>query len=42
MTFISNQPKEQIEEYKILLKMAGSISNLFSDSDVHYLYYRVA
>jgi len=42
MTFISNQPKEQIEEYKILLKMAGSISNLFSDSAVPYLYYRVA
>ena len=42
MIFISNQPKKQIEEYKILLKMAGSISNLFSDSAVPYLYYRVA
>lgn len=42
MIFLDNQPKEQLQEYKTLLNMVGSLSNLFSDSAVPYLYYRVA
>jgi hypothetical protein len=30
------------EEYKKLLCLIGSLSNLFSESDVPYLYYRIA
>jgi hypothetical protein len=40
--FIKNQPKDNIDEYFNLLKIVGSVSNLFSDSDVPYLYYRAA
>ena len=42
MIFLDNQPKEQLKEYKTLLNMVGSLSNLFSDSAIPYLYYRVA
>ncbi|MDP8234200.1 MAG: NgoFVII family restriction endonuclease [Candidatus Saelkia tenebricola] len=42
MIFLDNQPKEQLKEYKALLSMVGSLSNLFSDSAIPYLYYRVA
>lgn len=42
MIFINNQPTKQLENYKNLLNMTGSLSNLFSDSAVPYLYYRVA
>ena len=40
MTFLSQQPKVQQEEYFNLLKVMGSLSNLYSDSPVPYLYYR--
>jgi hypothetical protein len=40
--FLENQPKDNINEYFNLLKIVGSVSNLFSDSDVPYLYYRAA
>lgn len=33
---------EQKEAYEKLLKIVGSLSNLFSDSSIPYLYYRVA
>jgi len=42
MIFLDKQPKEQLKEYKTILNMVGSLSNLFSDSAVPYLYYRVA
>ncbi|MEA3463599.1 MAG: NgoFVII family restriction endonuclease [Patescibacteria group bacterium] len=42
MTFFSSQPKQQQTEYKKFLKVAGCLSNLFSDSPVPYLYYRIA
>ncbi|MDO8282064.1 MAG: NgoFVII family restriction endonuclease [Thermodesulfovibrionia bacterium] len=42
MIFFPNQPKQQQIEYKKLLKIAGCLSNLFSDSAVPYLYYRIA
>ena len=40
MTFLSQQPKVRQEEYFNLLKVMGSLSNLYSDSLVPYLYYR--
>ena len=40
--FLENQPKENVNEYFNLLKIVGGISNLFSNSDVPYLYYRAA
>jgi hypothetical protein len=40
--FFSLQNKEQQEEYEELLKIVGCLSNLFSDSETPYLYYRVA
>ena len=40
--FIQKQDKNQIEQYEKFLKIAGSLSKLFSDSMVPYLYYRVA
>jgi hypothetical protein len=40
--FLENQPKSNTSEYFNLLKIVGGISNLFSDSDVPYLYYRAA
>lgn len=38
--FIKDQNKEDIEYYTKLLKAAGSLSNLFSESQEPYLYYR--
>lgn len=38
--FYENQPVEQKENYKKMLKVVGSLSNLFSDSNKPYLYYR--
>ncbi len=40
--FFENQTKEQKQKYQDFLKIAGCLSNLFSDSRVPYLYYRVA
>lgn len=40
--FFNNQTEKQKEEYQNFLKIAGYLSNLFSDSQVPYLYYRVA
>lgn len=40
--FLENQSKSSINEYFSLLKIVGGISNLFSDSDIPYLYYRAA
>ncbi|MCX6789036.1 MAG: NgoFVII family restriction endonuclease [Candidatus Gribaldobacteria bacterium] len=42
MIFLPNQPKQQQIEYEKFLKIAGCLSNLFSDSSVPYLYYRIA
>ncbi|MCL5073658.1 MAG: NgoFVII family restriction endonuclease [Actinobacteria bacterium] len=38
--FLNKQAPSEINYYKKLLKIAGSLSNLFSDNDVPYLYYR--
>src|SRR3989344_8063732 len=38
--FLASQTKSDLEYYKHLLKSAGSLSNLFSESDEPYLYYR--
>lgn len=40
--FYNSQKIELKQEYEDLLKICGSLSNLFSDSDVPYLYYRIA
>lgn len=40
--FFSAQSKTEQEKYENLLKILGSLSNLFSDSNVPYLYYRWA
>jgi hypothetical protein len=40
--FFSKQSFESKEEYKKLLSTVGSLSNLFSESNTPYLYYRVA
>lgn len=40
--FFLNQTIEQKREYEKFLKIAGSLSRLFSDSDIPALYYRVA
>lgn len=42
MIFFPSQPKQQQAEYKKFLKIAGCISNLFSESSTPYLYYRIA
>lgn len=42
MIFLPNQPEEQRMEYEKFLKIAGCLSNLFSDSPIPYLYYRIA
>lgn len=39
-TFWEKQPYDQIEQYLNLLKIMGSLSNLFSDNAAPYLYYR--
>lgn len=38
--FLRNQSQEQKEKYIQLLASIGSLSRLFSDSDIPYLYYR--
>ena len=38
--FYENQPIKQRENYKNMLKVVGSLSRLFSESDIPYLYYR--
>ena len=40
--FLQNQSERQKQEYQSFLKIVGSLSNLFSDSSVPYLYYRIA
>lgn len=39
-TFWEKQPSNQIQQYLNLLKIMGSLSNLFSDNAAPYLYYR--
>lgn len=38
--FYENRPENQKEEYKQMLGIVGSLSRVFSESDVPYLYYR--
>ena len=40
--FFQGQKLEFKQEYEQFLKIAGCLSNLFSESDIPYLYYRVA
>jgi len=40
--FYNNQTNSQKKEYQDFLRVVGCLSNLFSDSEVPYLYYRVA
>lgn len=40
--FYSNQQNQNKKQYEHFLKIVGSLSNLFSDSNIPYLYYRVA
>ncbi|MDA7817116.1 restriction endonuclease [Sulfurimonas sp.] len=40
--FYNNQEDIKKDKYQDSLKIIGSLSNLFSDSDVPYLYYRIA
>jgi hypothetical protein len=40
--FFNYQPHYKQEEYLELLRLVGSLSNLFSENPVPYLYYRVA
>lgn len=40
--FFNNQSEEQKKEYEKFLKIAGCLSQLFSDSKIPYLYYRLA
>ncbi len=40
--FFLEQSEQQKQEYENYLKIAGSLSNLFSDSKVPFLYYRIA
>ena len=40
--FFEAQPKEEKAQYENLLKIMGALSRLLSDSDVPYLYYRMA
>lgn len=42
MIFTNNQKQSEIEYYKKLLKVLGSLSNLFSDSKTPYLNYRIS
>jgi hypothetical protein len=42
MRFIDTQTKDSINYYNRLLKILGSLSNLFSDSAVPYLNYRIS
>lgn len=38
--FYEKRPKNEQEAYKQMLKIMGSLSRLFSDSETPYLYYR--
>lgn len=38
--FYDKQPEQKRENYKNMLKIIGSLSRIFSESDVPYLYYR--
>ena len=38
--FYDKQPAEKRNSYKGMLKIIGSLSRIFSESDVPYLYYR--
>ena len=40
--FYLKQDKDSREQYERLLQIIGSLSNLFSDSKIPYLYYRIA
>ncbi|MCL2017793.1 MAG: NgoFVII family restriction endonuclease [Alphaproteobacteria bacterium] len=40
--FFANQPIEEKQRYETLLKITGALSRLSSDSDIPYLYYRMA
>lgn len=40
--FFNNQTEKQRQEYQDFLKIAGCLSNMFSDSKIPYLYYRIA
>lgn len=40
--FFTNQSKNAQKDYKKFLQIAGCLSNLFSDSETPYLYYRIA
>lgn len=40
--FFNNQNEIQRKEYEKFLKIAGCLSQLFSDSNIPYLYYRLA
>ena len=40
--FYNIQTQKQRNKYKDYLQIIGSLSNLFSSSDVPYLYYRIA
>lgn len=42
MIFLAKQTKETTEKYSQLLSLSGSLSRLFSDSEVPFLHYRVA
>ena len=38
--FYDTQPNIQKDNYKKMLKIVGSLSNMFSESNQPYLYYR--
>jgi len=40
--FFDNQEKDKREQYQQFLEIVGSLSNLFSNSNSPYLYYRIA
>lgn len=42
MSFYQMQDQDKIEKYREYLQIVGSLSNLFSDSNIPYLYYRIA
>lgn len=40
--FVNSQKSDSIKDYSRLLSILGSLSNLFSESEIPYLHYRVA
>lgn len=38
--FYENRPENQKEDYKQMLRVVGSLSRMFSESDIPFLYYR--